>query len=376
MKAILIDDERNALLQLKWLLENEPDLDIVGAYQSAEEALVHLSRERVQLVFLDIEMSGMSGLEAAEAIYALDGEVRIVFVTAFSSYALEAFRVSALDYVMKPIDPARFAITLERVRQSATNTAAPPPAETKADVRPVLKMFGQLSVGPPGGGTVKWRTLKSKELFAYLLEHRGVWMSRDVLLEEIWPAFDLDKALVHLHTAVYQIRRMLRETGIDAALDYSLESYCLQGAGLETDAERFQQAAAEAAHGQLALAEAAPAWEMYAGHYLDKEDYDWAKPRRERLLQGYVAITLQLVADERASGASQSALRRAGRACGLHPYSERLAKEHLACLADVGDAEQLRRSYAAFCDLYEEEWGTEPSADFRAYGRQLIDRFE
>lgn len=376
MKAILIDDERNALLQLKWLLENEPDIDIVGAYQSAEEGLVHLSRERVQLVFLDIEMSGMSGLEAAEAIYALDGEVRIVFITAYSSYALEAFRVSALDYVMKPIDPARFATTLERVRRTIASAAAPSPGKAPTDVRPVLKMLGQLSIGPPGGGTVKWRTLKSKELFAYLLEHRGVWLSRDVLLEQIWPAFDLDKALVHLHTAVYQIRRMLRETGIEAALDYSLESYCLHGEGLDTDAERFQQAAVEAAHGQLALAEAAAVWELYQGHYLNKEDYDWARPRRERLLQGYAAITLQLVAVERNAGANEAALRRIGRACELHPYSERLAKEHLACLAEAGDAEQLRRSYAAFCSLHEEEWGTEPSAEYRTYGRQLIDKLE
>ncbi|MCD1259434.1 response regulator [Paenibacillus athensensis] len=390
MKAILIDDERPALLQLEWLLAKEPDIEVTGSYQHAADGLKHLARERVELVFLDMEMPGMNGLEAAEAIAALDEEIRVIFVTAYSSYALEAFKVNALDYVLKPIDPQRFAKTLERVRKSharavppphdaTASTAAATAAEAAAQVaaKPELEMLGQLRISAANGQSAgKWRTLKSKELFAYLLHNRGLWLAKDALLEEIWPAFEQDKALVHLHTAVYQVRRMLRDTGLGATLEYSLESYRLQGDELSIDADRFQQAAAAAAEGKQSDAEAAKAWALYNGHYLDKEDYAWAKPRRETLLQSYIALTLQLVASERANGAPEAALRRIRRACELHPYSERLTRELLACLATAGDMEALRRSYAAFCKLIADELGSEPSADFQFYSCQLLERIE
>lgn len=372
MRAILIDDERHALLQLKWRLEKEPDIEVTGAYQTAEEGLSHLANERAEIVFLDMEMPGMSGLEAAEALRSLDKTIRVIFVTAYANYALEAFGVNALDYVLKPIDPARFSRTLERLRESVGPLA---PARQDKHERLEAEMFGQLSIVEPGGRrAVKWRTLKAKELFAYLLQHRGVWLPRDILMEEIWPAFDLDKALVHLHTAVYQVRRILRETGIAATLEFSLESYRLHGDQLVTDADRLQQAADAAAEGKLSNSEAAAAWERYRGHYLDKEDYHWAKARREKLLQGYMVLTLQLTAAERAAGAAGSALRRARRACELHPYSERLAKELLDCLSESGEAEELRRSYISFCELFEEEWGAEAAAAFRTYGQRLLDR--
>ncbi|RTD99933.1 LytR/AlgR family response regulator transcription factor, partial [Paenibacillus whitsoniae] len=146
MKAILIDDERHALLQLQWMLEKEADIEIVGAYQQAAEGLSHLSRERVELVFLDLEMPGMGGLEAAETIAALDDEIRVVFVTAYSTYALEAFRVNALDYVLKPIDPIRFATTLERVRKSIARQIQEGKGASPSWGKPPIELFGHLSI--------------------------------------------------------------------------------------------------------------------------------------------------------------------------------------------------------------------------------------
>lgn len=373
MKAILIDDERHALLQLKWMLDKEPDIEVIGSYQNAAEGLLHLSRERAELVFLDMEMPGMNGLEMAEAIASLDGSVRVIFVTAYSSYALEAFRVNALDYLLKPIDPDRFAQTLGRIRKTI-GSAGSPGKESPLLPRPEIKLFGQLSIrNSTGQSAVKWRTLKAKELFAYLLQHQGVWLTKEVLIEEIWPAFAPDKALVHLHTSVYQVRRMLRDASLDAALDFSLESYRLQGEGLVTDAEQFQRAADATAVGQWDAAEASKAWDLYLGHYLDKEDYHWAKSRREALLQAYVALTVRLTSSERAAGAVESALRRARRACELHPYSERLVRERLACLAAVGDTGGLHNGYEAYCRLMMEEYGIEPSADFLLYVQRLIE---
>ncbi|RTE03028.1 AfsR/SARP family transcriptional regulator [Paenibacillus whitsoniae] len=274
--------------------------------------------------------------------------------------------------MLKPIDPIRFATTLERVRKSIARQIQEGKGASPSWGKPPIELFGHLSIrGTSDQPPLKWRTLKSKELFAYLLQHREVWLPKDVLLEEIWPTYELDKAMSHLHTAIYQVRRMLKETGLGGALDFSLESYRLHGEGLRTDVDHFLQAALVAPQGNLAESEAA--WELYRGHYLDKEDYPWVKAKREELLQNYIVLTMRLTSAERAAGSLDSALRRVRRARELHPYSERLAREQLACLAAIGDTEGLRASYAAFFRLMTEEMGTPPTAEFQDYGQALMD---
>lgn len=370
MKAILIDDERPALLQLQWLLDKEPDIAVAGAYLTAAEGIAHLRREPVDVVFLDMEMPGMSGLEAASALAGRGGGPRVVFVTAYASYALDAFEVNALDYVLKPIDPERFAKTLARIRETLGGETAPS-GEAAAPERYAVQTFGQFAIVPgalDGGDLPRWRTLKSKELFAYLLQHRDRWLSRGLLLEELWPTYEADKALVHLHTAVYQVRRALKSVTGAAALDYSLESYRLTGEGLDSDADLFERDAEKAFAGAwtpAAYEAAVKCWSLYRGHYLEQEDYGWARPRAERLLQTYVELASRLVRRELEEGKTGMALRRARRSCELAPYSEQLALSELECLLASGDAAGLKRKYETFFAHIERELGEAPSETFR-----------
>ncbi|MEK0315323.1 response regulator [Cohnella sp. 56] len=367
MKAILIDDERHALLQLQWLLEKESDIAIVGSYQTAAEGIAHLRREPVDLVFLDMEMPGMSGLEAAAALADPGGGPRVVFVTAYASYALEAFEVNALDYVLKPIDPIRFAKTLARIRETLGGDAGPPEVQPE---RYAVQTFGQFAIAPAAmdGAKLRWRTLKSKELFAYMLQHRDRWLPRGLLLEELWPAYEADKALVHLHTAVYQVRQALKSFADAASLDYSLESYRLAGGGLESDADLFERDAEKALSGAwtpAAYESALKCWTLYRGHYLEQEDFGWAQPRAERLLQAYVELAERLVRHELKEGKAGMALRRARRSCELAPFSEQMAASELHCLLASGDTAGMKRKYETFYAYIERELGEAPSEAFR-----------
>ncbi|MFO7287104.1 MAG: LytTR family DNA-binding domain-containing protein [Gammaproteobacteria bacterium] len=130
LRAVIVDDERLARRALKSLLASERDVVIVGEAGSVDEAETVIRQERPDVVFLDIQLRGESGFD----LLARDaGPFRTVFVTAYDTYAVKAFEVHAVDYLLKPVDPARLAEALRRVRASAEASRDSEPAAYRYD---------------------------------------------------------------------------------------------------------------------------------------------------------------------------------------------------------------------------------------------------
>ena len=115
IKTVIIDDEPIARRNLRALLERDADIEIVGEGGSGQDAINLIRAKSPDLIFLDIQMPEMNGFEALERIGA-DSVAAIIFVTAFDQYALRAFEVHALDYLLKPFDDARFEAALARAK--------------------------------------------------------------------------------------------------------------------------------------------------------------------------------------------------------------------------------------------------------------------
>jgi two-component system LytT family response regulator len=115
MTALIVDDERLARLELRRLLAAHPEVEIVGEARNAEEALELAQKLQPDVLFLDIQMPGMSGFDLLER---LEDIPQVIFTTAYDAYALKAFEVNALDYLLKPIAPARLAAALAKVRMA------------------------------------------------------------------------------------------------------------------------------------------------------------------------------------------------------------------------------------------------------------------
>jgi two-component system, LytTR family, response regulator len=115
LRVLLVDDEPLVRQGIRDFLTGEPDVVIVGECGNGVEALETIARERVDLVFLDIQMPELDGVGVAAALTAQDGPA-VVFVTAYSEHALRAFEVNAVDYVLKPFDRERFRAALDRAR--------------------------------------------------------------------------------------------------------------------------------------------------------------------------------------------------------------------------------------------------------------------
>ena len=114
MKALIVDDERLARKELIKLLEEHPSIEIVGEAMNADEAEKLIEEHNPDLLFLDIQMPGRTGFQLLEA---LDSAPLVVFTTAYDEFALKAFEVNALDYLLKPITAERLSEAVSKVME-------------------------------------------------------------------------------------------------------------------------------------------------------------------------------------------------------------------------------------------------------------------
>lgn len=121
MKAIIIDDERLARAELRKLLQEFPEIEIVDEAANADEGLQKIESHNPDLIFLDIQMPGKTGFDL---LSELDHAPQVIFTTAYDEYALKAFEVNALDYLLKPVEPRRLADAVEKLKRNGGSVAS------------------------------------------------------------------------------------------------------------------------------------------------------------------------------------------------------------------------------------------------------------
>lgn len=119
MKAVIIDDERLARTELRKLLSEFPEIEVVDEASNAEEGIQKIENHNPDIVFLDIQMPGKTGFDM---LSELDHAPQVIFTTAYDEYALKAFEVNALDYLLKPVEPRRLADAIEKLRRTSGTT--------------------------------------------------------------------------------------------------------------------------------------------------------------------------------------------------------------------------------------------------------------
>ncbi|MEC0208163.1 response regulator [Paenibacillus ehimensis] len=287
MRAILVDDEHLALIGLKKAMEREAsEVEIVATYSDSTKVMAGVLLHRPDVVFLDIHMPDINGLNLGKQIQTVVPGIEIVFVTSYDKYAVQAFELYALDYIMKPLQKDRLRQTILRIKEKLSIRGTKKTHDVNS---PLICCFNQLQFRLPGmnAQNAKWRTSKAQELFAYLLHHRDRTINRSVLLELLWPELEETKAAQHLYTTIYHIRQTLKNSNMDTI---SINSGNLEaGYKLDLGEARVDTEEWEYAMRQLGVLDAstADAYEhvlnLYKGDYLGNYDYLWAEHERERL---------------------------------------------------------------------------------------------
>ncbi|MDD5216789.1 MAG: LytTR family DNA-binding domain-containing protein [Candidatus Omnitrophica bacterium] len=117
IRVMIVDDEPLAREELERLIKGDNEFEIVDHAANGNDALQNLKKKQIDVVFLDIDMPGLSGLEVAGRLAEWPKPPRVVFATAYDQYAIEAFEANAIDYILKPYDAGRLKKTLERVKE-------------------------------------------------------------------------------------------------------------------------------------------------------------------------------------------------------------------------------------------------------------------
>ncbi len=354
LKVVLVDDEILALNLLEAILIEIGDIEIVGKFLNPIEGLEQIQKLKPDLVFLDIEMPEMTGMGVAEKINSSDTD--IVFVTAYDHYALEAFNVQAVDYVLKPIEKARLKKTIERILQRRNVQSA---LGTEIEVL-YARLLGDFQLRDIYNKPIKWRTKKVKELCAYLIHHNEP-VHRDAIMEDLWPQYSSDKASALLHTTIYQLRKKFKDIGIENPIRFLDERYRLT-VDIFTDVDELQNLQASGNIERLI--------DFYKDDYLSEDSYPWSMHKRENLHKEFLHYLDSFVFSANIDTRKQDIYRRViEKLCELEPWEERYAMELVKYYISKGKYKEAKDSFNGYKTSLKQELGVEPRKEFA----QLMD---
>ncbi|TCI60753.1 response regulator [Exiguobacterium sp. SH3S1] len=220
MRTILIEDEPHILRMMERFIQAEPNLKWLGSFHDPVQALEFLTTQEVDLVFLDVEMPKMNGIDLAKR---LPETTQVVFTTAHSQYAVEAFGLQATHYLLKPITEEMIHDLVPLVSKRYTETLQPKHHRTCT-----IQCFNNFSVKTHEGDLVKWPTQKTEELFAYLIYHRDKVVNKWLIAEMLYPDIDdPQRALHNVYNLIYRLKKTLADFDLNITVQTINNGYSL-----------------------------------------------------------------------------------------------------------------------------------------------------
>lgn len=354
MKVVLIDDEQLANDVFEMLLQEIDGIEIVGMYTDAKFALTDLERLDVDVVFLDMEMGDVHGLAYAEELMLKFPKIEVVFVTAHPQYALEAFEVNAMDYLLKPVKLTRLQKTIRKLNEKRQLFEQQKKMNETEGFHLFARTMGSFHLLDSDNREVKWRTRKVKELFVYLWYHREKATHRSRIMEELWSDLPDEKAATLMHTTIYQLRKGIKEMGIENPISLVNEKYMLT-LDIKSDYGELEQTLQSL---EMSRATIEKLIELYQGDFLEEEDYHWAISIQEKMRRSFLQYLEQflsnLEADKRQSYYIEICLQKM---IEMDPYNENYMVMLLSHYGKMQRTDKLVHSFHEFKQRWIEELG-------------------
>ncbi|MCR2822933.1 response regulator [Lederbergia panacisoli] len=283
LRVLLLDDEEDALDLLEILLSQIGNVQIVGRFTDPFQALQSIEKTEVNLVFLDIEMPGMKGTQVARKLKEQNPHLKVVFTTAYSDYAVEAFEIHTSDYLLKPITLERLQLCISRFKERDI------PSMNYIQCMGGFFLFDDLK------RTLPWKTLKEKEVCAFLVHHHDKPVDSDVMIEAIWPNYDVKKARSYLYTCLSYLRKALTEYGHPAKITKFGKGFVFSLEGFETDEEKLRKLLLEInSKEELRVEIYHKVVALFKGEYMEGCGFQWAHSTQTELRNMYIQALRRL----------------------------------------------------------------------------------
>ncbi|NEN84958.1 response regulator [Paenibacillus elgii] len=368
LRTILIDDEKPSLNWLSRIIEERKELEIVGSFTKVSELLESFADLRPELVFLDIEMPGVHGIELASRLTELDEDIEIVFVTAYQQYALEAFRVNATDYLLKPVQPEDLQRTVERLMKRKRPAVRKPESGS-----PGIRCFGQFGVYTAlnPAEPIRFPTAKTEELLAFFLVHAGVNISKWTLCESLWPGFTPEKAEQNLHTTVFRLKKTLKHYDMPVTIHSQRGVYRFE-TDMRCDYLEFDRQLKPYSMGDMPPEQMKTIIPLFQGPLFGGKDYPWCEAEKERVYSAAVDLSKRLTSHYLSLGEADKSTELLKHMIAVGPFHEDVHVLLLSAFLHLKDRTAFITHYDKFANLLRAELDIEPGPAAKELYRQMF----
>lgn len=371
MRIMIVDDEHLNLKLTQYLLRKFDLVNIIGVYTDPRQVLKDIEAMLPDAIFVDIEMPHMNGIELARQIKLLNENVQIVFVTAHSNYALDAFEVEAVHYLLKPLTGESVKMTLNRLSkyQAVMDVQQ---QSVKNQMR--IETFGGFKLyGAEENQLVQWPTKKAQELFLLFVCNHGKAIDKWEICELLWSDAQPRKVEHRLHSTINRLKSALNSAGIENVVKRNKSMYSCELAQFRCDLWSFEQLLSMhpiITIDNISLYEQIIA--LNAEVWLRGEDYNWLVERREQIQEQYKGILSDMVQYFMEHEQLKSAHHYIKQLLTIDPYNEDIFVRKLELLHKLGNEKELTQAYDRFVLRFRQAMDVDVSDEMKAYYAALL----
>ncbi|EON73773.1 response regulator [Lysinibacillus sphaericus] len=359
-----MDDEPLALINMEKRLKEFDSIEIVKSFTTLNDLLNEGPTLDIQVAFLDVEMPGMNGLEIAQLLKQWHKNIYIIFVTAYRDYAVQAFEIQSLDYLLKPISKSRLETTINRIQELFQHEKTLLPAQKNTEPSLQIQCFGGFNVSF-NNKIVHWRTAKTKELFAFLFSNLYSHIPRDTIIDALWAETEYKKARVQLHTTISYLRTTLSALGYVNVLHYTNGCYTLQLENFQCDALDLEQLLKQKEVTGALDIELAEKFiqNHHHGDYMATLDYPWINNKTNFFNNLFTILLSFLVEHYTATYAVKKRELTLLLSLDFSPYSDKIIQQLLQHYIEVDNRANAIRIYNTFRSNLKTDLGILPNQD-------------
>lgn len=348
IKAIILDDEYAAGKHLEEKLRQQNRVEVLAVLHDSSELMVKIDRHKPEVIFMDIDMPGQNGIQLAVTINQLSHPPLIVYVTAHSHYAINAFKVNAVDYLLKPVVSDDLDKTVDKLEARITLLNTQLSKHLKKEIH--ANVLGNLRIFQESKETViRFKTAKCEELLCFILLNSQQKVSKWQIIDLFWPKQSISNSEASLRSTVYRLNQSFSEIGLDLKVKADKSNYYLSSPVIISDLDELSRITEDELYGLIMNDQIDDVMSLYPGDLLKFKYYSWTSE-----LQSYYSSLIEDKILKVLDRISCISLPVANKLLGMFPYNDQVPAVVLDKIMKCHGSSAVKRLIKSNLDFWKE----------------------